>query len=437
MSGIGRSARRAGIAVPVLLLACAGNVAAQDDDELAHRFRPYIKTTLDDGRDEAIHPANWQWIIARADLYRGDTLLASANTLANDHTALADQKFDGDLTVNGAGQKDPQLVLRLVSTDARGGEPWADVIGNGHGIYAHVEHLDDVLVNIEYTIVWPHNAATGSNHDGDLTTLVVLYDRRADRLSRVTFSMHGCFLEAYDLMKPRAIRYEVLTGKDEALRDSLIEAARIEIDDRNGATDNTGCAPSASEGHVFLAADPDSHLYEHPVVFVENGAHELWPNPSGFLSAAPGHRGDGVSFLPACVQVLGTMASPREPHQPFVHYNGKFGTDPQAIALHSTWFWGPQILVRANRLTDLYPYKTIGNLQWPPPAWSGPPAQVFVTARGATAPAFFDGARERPIRGLPLAYSMTPAGSTLSLTAGAYGDPVVLKKPMLLVRTPQ
>jgi hypothetical protein len=413
-------------------------VRAQED-ALAQRFRPYIKTTLAGGRDEPFHPANWQWIAGESNLFRGDTLLVTSNQLKVDLLALVNPMFDGNFSVNGAGLTDPKLELRLIGVSAMAGEMWSAVIHEGHGIYAHVENINPSLVNIEYTIVWPRNASSVSNHDGDLTTIVVVYDRIADRLARVTYSIHGCVLKVFQLNEPRLLSYAALTGKSESFEDATLEVARIDVPDQNAASDSTSlCAVTDSEQHLFLASDPDTHLYEHPVVFAENSAHELWPNDSGFLSGAPAHAGDGVSFLPDRVQVLGTIAAPRPEHFPFVLYNGKFGNDPQAIALHKTWFWPDgrdnQRFISADRFSDLEPYRRFSNLLWPPAPSSSTSNPIFVNSRDAQSPNRpFDGTEQNPILGLALAYSVTPRGTTLSLAAGGYLEPALFAKPMVLV----
>ena len=114
-------------------------------DSLARRFRPYIKTTTDEGRDEPFHPTNWQWYIARADLIGPDSNrpVATGEMLERDHLQLVLPSQNANLTVAGAGAVDPRLALPLRSTASRAGEPWSEVINRGHGIYAHLEEVCD------------------------------------------------------------------------------------------------------------------------------------------------------------------------------------------------------------------------------------------------------------------------------------------------------
>ena len=424
--------------VLIALSVCAHGQTS--DEALAQRFRPYIKTTLSGGKDEPYHPATWQWIVVRSNLFRGSDVVTPYTQFSNDLLALANPALKGNFSVDNAGMSDPQLTLSLASADAVSGEPWQDVIHQGHGLYAHVEHIpQSPLVNIEYTILWPRNDAIGSHHDGDITTMVVVYDSQADLVSRVTYSIHGCLLLAYGLTAPASVSFENLGGRDEHMQPSQTEAIRVEISDSQAGTDRSGLCSGAysSEQHLFFVRDPQTQRFEHPVAFAENSAHELWPNASGFLSLAPAHDGDGVSFLPDSVHVLGTLQAPTMVDFPFLFYNGKFGDDPQAIVLHKTWYWpcgrdkNPWIAM--DRFSDSDPYQKLGSLPWPPTVPVGFAGTIRVSPREAGPASPFEVVGSRPMQGLAVAATLAPSGSTLQLGPGHYRESLTLGRPMTLV----
>ena len=39
-------------------------------NNLAQRFRPYLKFSIDGGSDEQIRPCPWEWLVQRSELYR-------------------------------------------------------------------------------------------------------------------------------------------------------------------------------------------------------------------------------------------------------------------------------------------------------------------------------------------------------------------------------
>jgi hypothetical protein len=460
--------KRLGLDLLVALLVSAGATRAMaglSGDEaraLARRFRPYVKTTLDGGTGERLHPASWPWFIRHATLvkaYKPTTCAAGKGTnddwpngtpiLTATDLAVTPWRLiaasGSDFTApDGQGSPPPDLgyALHLDEEGSRGGQPWDDVVHAGEGIYAHVEDVlsadgaaDTGLVNIEYTIVWAYNEAYCSHHHGDLTSFVVVYDRRADLLTRVTYSVHGCALESFRIANPRSIRAERLTGRDDSGNVQSIAAAAVFVSEGNQYQQGDDHTPG--EPYVYLAQDPVSLRYEHPVVFAEHGAHELWPNPTGKVTSAPQHDGDGFSFLPDRVQVLGSAESPEPGQEPFLRYNGRFGTDPQSIVMHRTWYWpagraSNAFRIPAERFTDPDPYLTLGSLIWPPsPEYVDRKPMAHVSREHGQTFAL-DDARQ-PFPDVATALAFLPAGGTLSLAAGVYPDAVVLDRPCTLV----
>jgi hypothetical protein len=286
-------------------------------------------------------------------------------------------------------------------------------------------------VNIDYTIVWALNRDEGrfNVHDGDLTSMVVLYDPTIDRVVRLTYSMHGCLLAAYQFVSGQKVTMTFIDGKNINLASTSELVTKVDIGDAQEGDDHSGSLCSgwySPEQHVFFSSDPKSHLFEHPAVFAENGTHELWPNASGFVSLGGGHAGDSVSYLPQRVEVLGSFAEPTKVDAPFVHYNGTFGSDPASLVLHRTWCW-PDTCDQNNanipdteahtRFSDMNPYREhLGHLVWPPTVDESP-KNVFVAAADTKEGT---GSINSPFLGLNAALSFTPAGSTLNLRSGHY-----------------
>lgn len=197
-------------------------------------------------------------------------------------------------------------------------------------------------------------------------------------------------------------------------------------------------APSASDAYIMLAKDPESGLYEHPVAIYDEGSHENWPNSTGYLTGS-NKDGGGVSFLPNKATYLGSVERPEPEHAPFLFYNGKFGNDPQAIALHKTLLWPggreSNALVAhhiaATRFTDADPYEEHGDLEWPPGATSAA-TDVFVVPGSVAEGETFTGTQANPYPGLDAALSLAPAGSTVWLATGVYRQALRLARPLLL-----
>jgi hypothetical protein len=313
-----------------------------------------------------------------------------------------------------------------------------------------MEEIDSVLVNIEYTVVWARNVADLNQHDGDITTVSLVYDRGIDLLTRVVYSIHGCVIEEFRIAAPTGIALSGVAGLNERFGAIVDPAAQVgvlpHVDEYQH---DLGCpfvcglcfgCHSPSDTYVYLARDPLTLRYEHPVVFLEEGAHEPWPNPSGGVCSAPAHDGTGVSFLPDSLEVLGTLgAGPVDGQQPtdnivatdtaFVFFNGKFGTDPTGIMLHRSWYWpegraSNRYKIRAGAFTDTEQYTTYTSVVWPPRHETGQrTAYVDGRARGT-----FDGSIGAPYPDPMTAASFLAAYGTMSVAAGTYPGAAVLTR---------
>jgi hypothetical protein len=436
------------LSLSAIALVASTQVLAQtpSDCVLAQRFRPYVKMSKGQGSGEPYRPANWDWVVKQSSLKQGNKTLvspvSSGGWSSDYHELLAN---GGDLTKN---PNDASLELGVPSA-IYSGEPWSDAIHQGHGIYAHVEHISSTLVNIEYYILYAYNEPPGvpsQAHSGDLTTMVVEFDTSAQLISRVVYTAHGCLMQLDQMRAGQTAAYGVLAGSDENMKPTETRVAQVNADTANDHKNPCTLGfTAASDPHFYLAADPYTHVYQHPAVYVEVGDHEMWPNASGYLSFEGGHDGTDVSFVPDVIQLLGDVDNPAPRQTSFVRYNGKFGSDPAAVALHKAWCWvaspqdadsGPACQVSRplgladSRFADMDPYRQIGSQPWPPPAYDAGIADVYV------APGNFGdsgvGTQQKPIPDFRLAYSVVAAGRTLHLQSGQYGGNIILSKPMTL-----
>lgn len=416
-------------------LAAAGAAQAESSDEaLAQRFRPYVAAT----GDEQYRPASWQWMARHSHYRNGDNEAVSDADIEDVTRLLA--PTGADLRSYDPTAGDPGLILELRTEDDRHGQEWSSAV-KGSGIYAHVERVADDLVNIEYTVTWAYNDGA-SDHDGDMTTFVVVYNRRSDLLQRLFYSIHGCMYEAYDLTPISSAEFATLSGTEPLGQPRDTAVLRVNVSDGRSAMATSGyCsagAPRASDAFVMLAKDPVSGLYEHPVAIYEEGSHENWPNNSGNLTGS-NKDGGGVAFLPDAVTFLGSVDAPNPDHEAFLFYNGKFGDDPQAIALHKTFYWpgGREVHpfaaqhVAPWRFSDADTYTDHGDLEWPPAATS-PAAELFVVPDAVSDGDTFTGRQDDPFPALDVALSLAPAGSRVRLAPGVYRQALRLGRPLLL-----
>lgn len=440
--------RKLALSKIIVILACAlygpsarAQLTALEQQALAQRFRPYFKTSIDaplpfPNEAEPVHPCNWQWFVGHCNLIRnGDTVLTAQQLAANPARLIVPSGAD----IRKSPLTSPDYILKLSDLAYSSGEPWDLVIHEGHGIYAHVEEIDQNLVNIEYSVLWPLNLTTTGlgDHYGDLTTMTVIYDKGCDKLVRVTYVTHGSVIQTFRITHPSEIQFGLLVGQDVNGNPTAVSAAQLQIPDADEHQDGPWWHSPCDPAIVYLAKDPVSSRYEHPVVYVEWGAHEFWPAPCGSASSVPNHDGDGLSFLPDVVQVLGTLDEPESVHVPFIYYNGKLGDDPQALLLHRTWY-GPKGRVPnwykeipESRFTDRSPYEPHDQVAWfPTHDCAGVPLLVYVDGRNT---GLINGTSQHPFRTVAQALAFVPLGGSIVIASGSYPEKLIISRPSKLI----
>jgi hypothetical protein len=362
------------IAIAAVGFASFAQAEVPDAEQLAQRFRPYYKFTVDKGR-EAYRPCSWQWFLAHADLYRGKTRLASSTDLSGDYTKLL-RYADADIRTTRRPFGDV-LELRTIAGSA-GGEPWEKVINDGAGLYVQCEDAGDGFVVLTYWTLFAYNKTTfrirlfGKNffdgdHEGDIIAVTVVYDHKRDQLVRASYGIHGEVLDSFDLVPSTAEHNVSLPGRDPENHQVSVSAKLIRPhrDYQNGRGLRRRSSPE-----IYLVGDPASGRWEHLAVFCEWGAHEPWPNPTGDFISAPKHTGNDVSFLPKRVRYIGSFSNPAPEERPFVYFNGKWGNDPEGIIFHRSCFYPEgrkqnRFRIPESSFVDRDPFGE-GTLHWPP-----------------------------------------------------------------------
>jgi hypothetical protein len=427
----------------MVVLACVLNtpsakaqLTALEQQALAQRFRPYFKTSLEDNQAEPVHPCNWQWFVGHCNLRINDEIVVlTAQQLAANPARLIEPS---GADIRTSPLTSPGYILTLSNDTYLSGEPWNLVIHEGHGIYAHVEEIDQTLVNIEYSVLWPYNQTTVffGKHHGDLTTMTVIYDRGCDKLVRVTYVTHGEVIQTFRITHPSRIQFVVLKGLDMNGNQTTVEAAQLGIAGVDQRQEGPSWHSPCNLPTVYLAKDPVSSRFEHPVIYVEWGAHEFWPAPCGSAFSAPKHDGDGLSFLPDVVQMLGTLDSPESVHVPFIYYNGKLGDDPQPLLLHRTFFWPEgrdhnRYGIPEDRFSDRSPYEQHDQVAWPPTHdCAGGNLFVYVDRKNT---GLINGSSQYPFRTVAQALAFVPLGGSIVIAPGSYPENLVISRPSKLI----
>src|SRR4051794_35159653 len=117
---------RNSVMLATLLFAATFGLGAgmADAEQLAQRFRPYYKFTLEDGgKPEPCRPCSWQWFATHSSVFRGKTqIVASAQLRSNPGLLLAQPDAD----IRTAKDRTGPLSLRP-DRESQAGETWENV----------------------------------------------------------------------------------------------------------------------------------------------------------------------------------------------------------------------------------------------------------------------------------------------------------------------
>ncbi len=330
-----------------------------DLNELAQRFRPYLKFSYDDNH-EHYAPCSWQWFYEQSLLAGGIQAPGGFIDPSRIGTDYAKVLAVSDI-------RDPSCntdAVIYIGDDAESGQAWPEV-ANGSGIYCHASYIGSDFVNLEYWLLFGYNEAPSvplglANHKGDLVCVEIVYSVKYDRICRATFSIHGSTLEAFDV-PPSNAGYVYLPGVDLNRNPTTEQALLVNVSKDHQYQDGPW-EHSPSDRYLFFMNEENSTKYEHVVIFLEHGSHEPWPNSTGSYTAMPNHNGLSYSFLPSQVTLLD-----KDEDAPFYYFGGQFG-DPAGLMRHRTWYLeSDDVQVRSAIRVDRDPYyEDLSPLQWPP-----------------------------------------------------------------------
>lgn len=334
--------------------------------DLANRFRPYLKFSKDKGKPEPHHPVSWQTLFNQSTLKYNNLSLNAWDSLSY-----------SDVRRPNSCSNDTKLTF--IKDASLYGAPWLNVL-DGEGIYSHVSQLGNGVYVIEYWILFPYNrvnvdcnvhdcgfwdwirwpswcadqkiteefcehVVNDMMHEYDLTNVVLVYNAINDQVKKVMFPQHGCSSMTFEFPAglPGAQWKSVHLPADRGIIDNGIDGGKLDTNVIELAAPTTWSVSNHcpfiygfihSEPVLYLVKDPDTGRHEHPVLFIEWGTHENWPNPTGGFWVVPSHKGDDVSFLPHKVKLLRISGDSTD--GPFLFFGGRYG-DPGGIMRHRGW----------------------------------------------------------------------------------------------------
>lgn len=335
----------------------------REEQKLLEKYSPLFLFSKDK-QEEIIRPTDPIWYIQHSNVRssRAGPIAISNSSLQNSASNL----IAGDASLYNNSKKTdfridvaPQDALGFFNGD---GHDWPEIIHNGNiGLFGHVTPIPNTpgLYKIEYwqffgfdqaTDGWPaflgaifgwETATIGGaagDHAGDWTTvqLIVHGDDSpngitGDNIVSVMHYHHGDE-SRFDMAGPKIFR---------VLNFSIKEFVH---------------GNSFDTEHTLQLAPNNQGLYVHPVVYVEWGGHEFWPNVRGSETGAPNHNGEGKYFyFGQNIPNLGEVDFPlSENARVILGFNGYWGdfnvanNNPPGPSLHREWQWSQQSIIKGR-----------------------------------------------------------------------------------------
>jgi hypothetical protein len=195
-----------------------------------------------------------------------------------------------------------------------------------------------------------HAFANLGDHEGDWSMLTLVYEHATDRILAVSHWAHGYEMR-FDLMQAgvqalpvtdpivgKEIQYTGLESVEQNFNILSVSLTGSHQDQPELAQTNT----------LYMAQDPVTGEYSHPVAFVEFGSHEFWPTSHWGAEGAPAHPGDDAAhcYLTHNIPNLGEIEHALGAEAAvLLGYSGSWGyinTDndpPPGPSLHKAWNW--------------------------------------------------------------------------------------------------
>jgi hypothetical protein len=355
------------------------------ENQLLERFRPYFFFS-DDGGEDNFRPTDVLLYLKTSDLHTdgdedGKYTAIQQKTLFNDPGAiLIGNGLYGasDIIVNATISKyrinpNENVPDFNESNPGRHGNTWNEEMQKRNiGLYGHVGiiriknprmfRFDKELpgsnqimdyYKIEYWQFFGYNSAGKSfdigDHEGDWTSVQVIYDPRGDSIYAVMHYAHGMEFR-FDMNEARS--FQKLPVKSAGL---LLECKgpnynrNIDLVSHDLQFNRNEQDYKMTQNNVLrLFQDPVSNRFTHPVVYIEHGTHEFFPSPDWNYYAAPNHNGNSFNFLTNTPPNLGEVEHPLSQDVAMLvilRFNGYWGTyckancSPPGPPLHANWAW--------------------------------------------------------------------------------------------------
>ena len=346
------------------------------EKRLLAKFRPFLKFSSGDDGPEDYRPVDLLYYISNSTI-----------CFAPGNWGVDKLKDPNNLLLLNTPEPSSDLLHYLNKTnyrispnnDAAHGNAWNEVQANKNfGLFGHVvpillDKLSDynrttqhtgcstgatLYYKIEYWQFFGYNNAEqllgAGNHDGDWETVQLLVNASTEKIASVFYYAHGTEMR-FDMAS--ALNNVITTDMSGLVVQQFIGpnfskfASDLDIHEDARYTD------SGQYNNMVRFTGSGTDGFTHPVVYLEHGSHEFFPNElwrfgvnvAGRRYYASNHKGDQQeSYLTENVPNLGEVGFPlgESPAAKFVlHYNGDWGCDayqnspPPGPTLHYEWTW--------------------------------------------------------------------------------------------------
>ena len=367
------------------------------EKKLLERFRPYYKFSYDRNSQENYRPTDVIFYIEHSELNKehdqGGATIITNKELASMPYLLLLQKYksseappirpNGNPVIKENPSRTNYYINPLEHVDGdnteepgRHGNSWEEELSKKNiGLYGHVvpiklsrpqdfdrkkvltgNDVGNLYYKIEYWQFFGFNedGIVGGlgNHEGDWTTVQLLYNPATDKIEAVFHYAHGKVEFRFFINEATSTQDFVTPPQQQPVE--LYKEYR----GRNYKkySDIVSLIDNYSHNSVRFLQDPVTKEYSHPFVYIEWGAHEFWPYDYGFYPDVPNHNGKGYSFLTNTPPNLGEVENSLPQTEPaysfdeiILQYSGYWGTKggpPPGPILHYQWTWPASSSIR-------------------------------------------------------------------------------------------
>lgn len=367
------------------------------ENQLLARFSPYYKFSYSRGSQDLYRPTDIMYYLRCSELNTSGEESGDNTFLQNRQLAASPEEIFlgsfrnkpfGSPMITQQPHKTSYHLNPLERVDGiaesqpgRHGNSWAEVLSlKNIGLYGHVVPIKlaaprdydrkrvltgndegTTYYKIEYWQFFGFNE-TGAggieNHEGDWTTVQLLYNPATDKPEAVFHYAHGK-IEFRFFLDETAAATELVTPPQKQPAEWYKEYRGANYGKYG---DIVTLKDNFSYNTLRMLRDPVTREFSHPFVYIEWGAHEFWPTESGFFPFVPTHNGDGYSLLTNAplnvgeVEYPGTLPGNRGIEAMIVtRYNGYWGSlggPPPGPSRHYQWTWPASSSIRWQLTAD-------------------------------------------------------------------------------------